>query len=111
MLDLTTALGTLYQIKMADGEVLNLRRPTQALQQSIVNLQKYGSDADKIEEAMSGAINIFTRILNRNTESKEFTEEEVAEEYDYTVALMVITDYLKFYAKEVASKVPFQPAQ
>lgn len=114
MIDLTT-FGNPYQIKMADGTVLTLKRPTQALQQSILNLQKYdvgkeGNEKSAIK-AMGSAIDIFVRILNRNQEGIVFTREQVEEEYDYTVALMVISDYLKFYAKEVAEIIPFQRAR
>lgn len=115
MLDLTTSFGEPYQLKLADGTVLTLKRPTQALQQSILNMQKFGSmdgtNEKDVNRAMSTAMDIFVRILNRNTDGLEFDVKQVSEEYDYTVALMVITDYLKYYSQEVSRIIPFQSAQ
>lgn len=111
MLDLTTALGELYQVKLLDGKVLNLKRPTQALQVAIVNLQKYAGKEKDAEKAMETTMEIFCRILNRNDEGVEFKPEDIGEEYDYSIALMVIGDYLKYYAAEVQRSVNFQVVQ
>lgn len=111
MLDLTTAFGELYQVKLLDGTVLELKRPTQALQETVVKLQKIaeeGKDAKKILEA---TMDIFCRVLNRNTNGIEFNIEDVKKEYDYSIALVVIADYLKYYAQEVNKSVNFQVVQ
>ena len=110
MLDLTAINANLYQIKMADGETLTLKRPTQALFESIIKigeLSKNSTDSKVMEQVME----IFCRILNRNTDNKSFTLEELQDDYDFTVALMVIGDYMKYYADEITAKVNFQVAQ
>lgn len=110
MLDLTAINANLYQIKMADGETLTLKRPTQALFESIIKiseLSKNSTDSKVMEQVME----IFCRILNRNTSNKSFTLGELQDDYDFTVALMVIGDYMKYYADEITSKVNFQLAQ
>lgn len=110
MLDLTAINANLYQIKMADGETLTLKRPTQALFESIIKigeLSKNSTDSKVMEQVME----IFCRILNRNTSNKSFTLGELQDDYDFTVALMVIGDYMKYYADEITAKVNFQLAQ
>lgn len=110
MLDLTAINANLYQIKMADGETLTLKRPTQALFESIIKigeLSKSSTDSKVMEQVME----IFCRILNRNTSNKSFTLGELQDDYDFTVALMVIGDYMKYYADEITAKVNFQVAQ
>ena len=110
MLDLTAINANLYQIKMADGETLTLKRPTQALFESIIKigeLSKKSTDSKVMEQVME----IFCRILNRNTSNKSFTLGELQDDYDFTVALMVIGDYMKYYADEITAKVNFQVAQ
>lgn len=111
MLDLTSAFSALYQVKLFDGTVLSLKRPTQALQETILRLQKLGEDAKNSEKIMRETMAIFTRILNRNSEGIEFTQEQIEEDYDYSVALLVIGDYLKYYNQEVVSKINFQVTQ
>lgn len=111
MLDLTTAYSELYQVKLIDGTILTLNRPTQALQESIMRLQKLGEKGKDIEGIMKETMLIFCRILNRNTNGIEFNLEDLQEEYDYTLALLVMGDYFKFYSQEVAKQVNFQAAQ
>lgn len=111
MLDLTATFSELYQVRLFDGTELSLKRPTQALQESMLRLQKMGESAKDADGLMKETMSIFTRVLNRNAEGLEFTQEQLEEEYDYSVALLVVGDYLKFYAKEVADKVSFRTTQ
>lgn len=69
------------------------------------------SQGDKTEELIDECMKILVRILNRNTENKLFTEEAVKEDYDFTIAMMVMSDYMQYYAQEVTKQVNFQPAQ
>ena len=110
MLDLTALNANLYQIKMADSNTLTLKRPTQALYQSIIKIGELAKG--EIDEGIiNQAMEIFARVLNRNTDNKSFSLGELEKEYDFTVALMVISDYMKYYAEEIANTVNFQPAQ
>lgn len=110
MLDLTALTGELYQIKMADGTVLELKRPTQALYESILALgdSKVNMDTQKM---MDVSYQLFAAILNRNTDGYTFDEKGLRDDYDFTIALTVLGDYMSYYAKEVAKRVDFQPAQ
>lgn len=110
MLDLTEICGQLYEIKLADGNVYKLKRPTQGLYETIVRLGKL-TQADNTQELMGECLKVLVRILNRNTEGKEFSLEEVEEDYDFTIAMMVMSDYMKFYANEISNRVNFRDAQ
>lgn len=110
MLDLAALNAHLYQIKMADGVTLTLKRPTQALYQYIIKIGEL-TKGDVDEGIINQAMEIFAAILNRNTQDVTFSLGELEKEYDFTVALMVISDYMKYYAEEIANKVNFQPAQ
>lgn len=111
MLDLTTAYSKLYQVKLFDGTVLSLYRPTQKLQKRIIELQKLGSDSSTSALAIDETFNVFTEVINRNKENITFNREELEEDFDYSVALLVIGDYLNYYAKEIARQVNFQVTQ
>lgn len=112
MLDLTAVCGSIYDIKMADGTCLHLKMPTQAMYETIMMMSDMEDKKDMDNgKLMELAYNMFVRILNRNTEGKVFTVDDVKEEYDFTVALLVVGDYMQYFAKDIASKVPFQLAQ
>ena len=110
MLDLTAINANLYQIKLADGKTYTLKRPTQALYQSIIQIGNMAK-GDVDESTIDLTMDIFCRILNRNTDNKSFSLGELEAEYDFTIALVVISDYMMFYAEEVANNVNFQVAQ
>ena len=107
MLDLTVISKQLYEIKLLDGTVLKLKRPSQGLVEYIISLRNYVEDKDE-EELVSAFGELFTRILNNNTAKKVFKEEELVEEYDFTLISMVIEDYFKYWNEEVADEVDFQ---
>lgn len=112
MLDLTTAFQTApYQIKLFDGTILNLKRPTQALYQTLMDVLPMVSDGDDKLQALPLMIDIFTRILNRNEEGKEFSASEISEDYDIMVVTYVIKDYFEYWNKEIADQVNFQITQ
>lgn len=112
MLDLTTAFQTApYQIKLFDGSILNLKRPTQALYQSLMDVLPMVSDGDDKMKALPVMMDIFTRILNRNEEGKHFAQDEISDEYDIMIVTYVIRDYFEYWNKEMTEQVNFQSAQ
>lgn len=111
MLDLTTAFQTApYQIKLFDGSILNLKRPTQALYQTLMDVLPMIEDKDQ-SKLLPIMIDIFTRILNRNDEGKTFTKDEIEEEFDLMIVVYVVKDYFQYWTKEIADHVNFQITQ
>ena len=110
MLDLTALSGELYEIKLMDGEVYQLKRPTQALYETIIRIgeEAKGGDSSKV---LKEAMDVFLRILNRNTSGRIFKLKELEEDYDFTIAMMVMSDYMKYYATEIKHRVNFQVVQ
>ena len=111
MLDLTNIYANkTYDVKLFDGTEIHLKRPTQAIQEFLVNLQSININ-ENAKEAMDGVMSVFLRILNRNTDGRTFTLEEVENEYDVTIAMFVIQDYFQFWTKDVESQVDFPQSQ
>ena len=112
MLDLAVICGSLYEIKLLDGTVLKLKRPTQEMYETILSLSK---SVKKMEDGDMGIIDavmeVFTAILNRNDKGLKFTKEQLSDDYDFLVAMTVMSDYMKFYSQEIKSKVDFQVVQ
>lgn len=111
MLDLTALCGTLYEIKLADGQVYQLKRPTQALYETIIKIGEKAKEEDGSLSVLSDAMDVFVQILNRNTNGRKFTKKELQEDYDFTIAMMVMSDYMKFYAEEIQNRANFQVVQ
>jgi hypothetical protein len=105
MLDLTQLTGQLYQVKLLDGTVLNLKRPTQGLYEAVAAL------GDDTELAMKNSIDLLTMVLNRNDAGIIFDKKDIARDYDFSIALVVISDYMNYYVKEVQEQVNFLTVQ
>lgn len=104
MLDLASVNNTFYEIKLIDGTLLKLKRPTQAMQNTLFQLKEAGDDA------MNKLLDLFVRIMNRNNEGISFTSEDF-EDYDIALTTLVIKDYFEFWSKEVMQLVNFQQSQ
>lgn len=101
MLDLTKLTANLYQVKLLDGTTLSLKRPTQRLYGQLAKL----SEVDSVEGQMVAAMPLFVEVLNNNDQGRTFDLDEVEAEYDFSIALIVIADYLKFYTAEITGEV------
>lgn len=112
MLDLSVSFGlNLYDIKLFDGTILHLMRPTQGLQQAVLDLVKLLQDGTKQQDAAAIMVNIFLQILNRNNDGKTFTKQDIEENYNLTIISYVIKDYFAHWNKEISESVNFQNAQ
>lgn len=94
MLDLTTRTASkkLYQIKMPDGKILNLKLPTQSLLMKLQDLQLYMNDDPM--KALQAINNLVTQILNLNVEGVKYTDEQIMDMLDLNTLILIIQDYL-----------------
>ena len=95
-----------YEIKLLDGQELKLKRPSQAMYEFLLTLDKL-KESDQAA-VINGFSSLFERILNRNVDGAHFTKEQLIEEYDFKVISYVITDYFNYWNEEVNDKVNFQ---
>ena len=109
MLDLNTIVEeqTTYDIRLLDGTELHLKRPTQGMIQSLINMKRL-EDAEKEDEMIELFLGLFVRIINRNVEGKVYAAEDFSESYDIELIMYVMQDYLTSWNTEVEQKVDFQ---
>ena len=110
MLDLTLLNDKFYELRLLDGTELKLNRPTQAMVQLTLTIQEL-SQADKRTDTINALTELFTAVLNRNTDGKTYSAAQLAKEYDFGTINFVIEDYFNFWNKEVEEKVNFQQSQ
>lgn len=110
MLDLTLMNNDLYEIRLLDGTELKLKRPTQAMMQLTVSLQEFSKN-EMQADTINALTELFTQILNRNTDGKKFEAAQIAQDYDFTTITYVVEDYFNYWNKEVDEKVNFRQSQ
>lgn len=99
MLDLGKVKQQLYKLKLEDGTELKIKKPTQAMLNKIIQLSNL--DKEDSEEAFDKIFEVLTDIFNRNTQKKEFSQEDIENMLDAEIAMMVIEDYMKDIYKEL----------
>lgn len=100
----------LYEVRLLDGTELHIKRPTQAMVEQTLYIQNLAED-EKQADTIVELAHLFTKILNRNLEGKEFKEEKLAEEYDFQTIGFVVGDYFNYWNKEVEERVNFPQDQ
>lgn len=111
MLDLSTFTNNYYEIKLIDGTVLQLARPTQALQETLLKIKELSAQMQE-GEAINWTMETVVRVLNRNVNDRTFTLEDLDKEgIDLSIGLLIIKDYFTYWNDEVLQKVDFPKAQ
>ncbi len=109
MLDLTLYSNSnkYYEVKMLDGKVLKLKRPSQVLFMEVMDIKKFVDEKD-VEKSLDGLYEIFTKIVNMNIDGEKYEKEDIENEYDLQLVSILINDYFAYWSKEIAEKVDFQ---
>lgn len=99
MLDLGKIKQDLYKIKLADGTILKIKKPTQAMLLTMVEFRN--ADEKEDIELLGDLYALMLRIFNRNTNDREFSMEDMQEMFALETALIVLKDYMDFSFKQL----------
>lgn len=88
----------LYKIKLEDGTVLKLKKPTQSM---LVQMMEMSQTKEKDYEIVTELFNLLTRIFNRNTNDMAFTQKQIEEMLDLEIAMKIVQDYLNSTLKDL----------
>lgn len=92
MLDLGKLTQQFYQIKMIDGEVIDLKKPSENLLRKLFKLQELDETDIKVINTL---YDILTEVLNNNVNSKVYKREDIVNQIDVGTASLVLQDYLE----------------
>lgn len=97
MIDLSTRAQELYSIKLNDGKILKLNKPTQKLLLKMMELQSYTNAQD----ALDAIYEVITDIFNKNVDGVVFTRTQLEDMLDLEITVIIIEDYLKSTVKQL----------
>lgn len=97
MLDLNVFQDKFFDIKLFDGEVIHLPKPTQAtilkLSQLEADIRKYENDNEKL---LSCFTEVIVHILNTNREGRKFTKNWIDSHLNFTMNKAILEGYMEF---------------
>lgn len=94
MLDLSKLTQEYYSIKLVDKTILKIKKPTQEILKTMVEIQNADSTDDF--EILDIIYDVVFKIFNRNADNRIFTREEIEEMLPVEIVVMVLKDYLSF---------------
>lgn len=95
MLDLSVFQEKYFELKMFDGEVLKLKKPSQEL---VIRLMSYEQQMknDNPAEIVGALVGLLTDILNNNANGKAYSQEFVKSSFDLEVSMVLLKAYMDF---------------
>lgn len=94
MLDLSKLTQEYYSIKLVDKTILKIKKPTQEILKTMVEIQNTDNTDDF--EILDIIYDVMFKIFNRNADNRSFTREEIEEMLPVEIVVMVLKDYLSF---------------
>ncbi|UVX70647.1 MAG: hypothetical protein [Bacteriophage sp.] len=99
MLDLSVFKEKTFELKLFDGEVLNLKRPSH---RQVINMMAYEqtfknkNNHKNVEKMVSTFSQMILDILNNNVEGKTFDQDYVEEYFDFNLGMTLVQAYMEF---------------
>lgn len=99
MLDLNKIKQECYKIKLVDGTVLKLKKPTQAMLITLYDMKDIADSEDV--EMLEKLYEFLLRIFNRNLNDITYTKDDIEEILDIKTAMIFLQDYFDFHYKQL----------
>ena len=97
MLDLAKLQQNFYKIKLLDGTILQIPKPSQLLLRKMMELENVDNTFENSSTLIIKEIyNILFEIFNTNKNGIKYTLEDIEKMFDLSTALIVIKDYINF---------------
>ncbi len=102
MLDLSVLAQETLDIKLLDGEIVHIKKPSKGL---LIELNKADLEMEKetdFEKMVEMLERITAKILSNNTSKKMFTAKQLEElDIDYSLQTQIFKAYLEFVTKSL----------
>ena len=92
MLNLNELKKNNYQIVWFDGTTIELKPPKQKVLEKLIKMSQLTEE--DLEKMMTLVYDLLFEVFNNNTEKREFSREEIEDNFDLETAFLVMQDYL-----------------
>ena len=101
MLDLNAFQEKTFEVKLLDGTVVELKKPSQKLVIDIMAHEEKMKNKDP-KKVLNSFVNIMVEVLNNNTEGREFNRGYVEKYFSLDLGSLFLTAYIDF-VKDIQS--------
>ena len=91
ILDLSVYKEDTFDITFPDGEVINVRKPTQAVVIEMMRMSQFNKENQ--EEMIEAMVELCVSILNNNKNARQFDCDEINRRLDFIMVAAIIKGY------------------
>lgn len=99
MFDLSVLKEKSFELKLFNGEVIHIKRPSQKM---VIDMMGYEDDFKSEKDSKKKIASLTAMvidILNNNIEQQKFNKAYVESNFDFNLALLLIQNYMEFVAE------------
>ena len=96
MLDLQAFQQRTYEVKLFDGEIIKLTKPSQKLVIDIIAYEEKMKDKSNIRNILDSFVSLIVDILNTNLEGRKFTRAYVEKYFSFELGMVFLEGYINF---------------
>lgn len=96
MLDLSVLKEKYWELKMFDGEVLLIKRPSQKMIMDMMGFEDTFKKEENPKIRIDAFVGMLSQILNNNINGKKLSDDYIASVFDFTIGMAVVQNYMEF---------------
>lgn len=96
ILDLQSFQQRTHEVRLFDGEVIKLTKPSQKLVIDILAYEEKMKDTSNVKAVLDSFVSLIMDILNNNTEGRKFTRGYVEKYFSFELGMVFIQSYIEF---------------
>lgn len=96
MLDLQAFQQKTYEVRLFDGEVIKLTKPSQKLVIDILAYEEKMKDKSNVRNILDSFVSLIVDILNTNLEGRKFNRAYVEKFFSFELGMVFIEGYINF---------------
>lgn len=96
ILDLQSFQQRTHEVRLFDGEVIKLTKPSQKLVIDILAYEEKMKDTSNVKLVLDSFVSLIVDILNNNIEGRKFTRGYVEKYFNFEIGMVFIQSYIEF---------------
>lgn len=96
ILDLQSFQQKTHEVRLFDGEVIKLCKPSQKLVIDIMAYEEKVKDTSNVKQVLDAFVSLLVDILNNNLEGRKFTRGYVEKYFSFDIGMVFLQSYIEF---------------
>lgn len=96
ILDLQSFQQRTHEVRLFDGEVIRLTKPSQRLVIDILAYEEKMKASNNTKDVLDSFVSLIVDILNTNLEGRKFNRAYVEKYFNFEIGMVFVESYIEF---------------